>query len=182
MRQFKILNLIAVLVITAILSACASQAVYRSSTLPLKAHSSVELNRYLGKWYEIYRVPNRFEDADCRTVTAEYSLRPDGRIKVLNTCFKNDKKNEAVGVANIVEGSNNAKLKVSFFRPFYGDYWILDLAADYSWVLVGEPSDKYFWILARDKTLNPTLESELLEKAEKLGYNRKDFIKPKNDL
>lgn len=182
MNQSKIQNLIAASVITAILSACASQTVYRSSTLPLKAHSSVELNRYLGKWYEIYRVPNRFEDTDCRKVTAEYSLRPDGRIKVLNTCFKADKKNEAVGVANIVEGSNNAKLKVSFFRPFYGDYWVLDLAADYSWVLVGEPSGKYFWILARDKTLSPSLESELLTKAEKLGYNRKDFIKPKNDL
>jgi apolipoprotein D and lipocalin family protein len=182
MRQFKIRSLIAVLAISAILSACASQAVYRSSQLPLKAHSSVQLNRYLGKWYEIYRVPNRFEDADCRTVTAEYSLRPDGRIKVLNTCLKADKKNEAIGVANIVEGSNNAKLKVSFFRPFYGDYWVLDLAADYSWVLVGEPSGKYFWILARNKTLDPSLDSELLAKAEKLGYNRKDFLKPKNDL
>ncbi len=182
MHKFKILSLIAIVAIPAILSACASQAVYRSSQLPLKAHSSVELNRYLGKWYEIYRVPNRFEDADCRTVTAEYSPRTDGRIKVLNTCFKADKKNEAVGVANVVEGSNNAKLKVSFFRPFYGDYWVLDLAADYSWVLVGEPSGKYFWILARDKTLSPTLESELLKKAEKLGYNRNDFIKPKNDL
>lgn len=182
MHKFKILSLIAIVAIPAILSACASQAVYRSSQLPLKAHSSVELNRYLGKWYEIYRVPNRFEDADCRTVTAEYSPRTDGRIKVLNTCFKADKKNEAVGVANVVEGSNNAKLKVSFFRPFYGDYWVLDLAADYSWVLVGEPSGKYFWILARDKTLSPSLESELLTKAEKLGYNRKDFIKPKNDL
>jgi apolipoprotein D and lipocalin family protein len=182
MRKIKILSLIAVSVITAILSACASQAVYRNSQSPLKAHSSVELNRYLGKWYEIYRVPNQFEDADCRTVTAEYSLRPDGRIKVLNTCFKTDKKNEAVGIANIVEGSNNAKLKVSFFRPFYGDYWVIDLATDYSWVLVGEPSGKYFWILARDKTLSPSLESELLTKAEQLGYNRKDFIKPKNDL
>ena len=182
MRKFKILNFIAISAISAILIACASQVIYRSSQLPLPTHSSVELNRYLGKWYEIYRVPNRFEDADCRTVTAEYSLRSDGRIKVLNTCFKTNKKNEAVGIANVVEGSNNAKLKVSFFRPFYGDYWILDLATDYSWVLVGEPSGKYFWILARDKTLSPALESELLTKAEQLGYNRKDFIKPKNDL
>lgn len=179
MRKFQILNLV---VIAAILSACASQAVYRSSQIPLDTHSSVELNRYLGKWYEIYRVPNRFEDIDCRTVTAEYSLRSDGHIKVLNTCFKSDKNKEATGIAKIVEGSNNAKLKVSFFRPFYGDYWILDLASDYSWVLIGEPSGKYFWILARDKILSPALESDLLAKAEKLGYNRKDFIKPKNDL
>jgi apolipoprotein D and lipocalin family protein len=179
MRKLQLIYLIA---IGSILSACASQAVYRNIQSPLQTYSSVELNRYLGKWYEIYRVPNQFEDPDCRTVTAEYSLRPDGRIKVLNTCFKADQKNEAIGIADVVESSNNAKLKVSFFRPFYGDYWILDLAFDYSWVLVGEPSGKYFWILARDKVISPSLESELLARAEKLGYNRKDFLKPKNDL
>lgn len=179
MRKFQIIFLI---VTTTFLSACAQQAVYRTSQTPLQAHNTVDLNRYLGKWYEIYRVPNRFEDADCRTVTAEYSLRSDGHVKVLNTCLKADKQNEATGIAKVIEGTNNAKLKVSFFRPFYGDYWILDLATDYSWVLIGEPSGKYFWILARDKTLNPILESELLAKAEKLGYNRKDFLKPKNDL
>lgn len=179
MNKFKVFSLI---VIATILSACANQAVYRNSAAPLQTHSSVELNRYLGQWYEIYRVPNWFEDSDCRTVTAEYSLRPDGHVKVLNTCHKVDKKNEATGIAKVVEGSNNTKLNVSFFRPFYGDYWVLDLASDYSWVMVGEPSGKYFWILAREKILPASLESELLDKAEKLGYNRKDFIKPKNDL
>ncbi len=73
-------------------------------------------------------------------------------------------------------------LALIFFRPFYGDYWVIDLAEDYSWVLVGEPAGKYFWILARQKQLDPKLEEALLVKAEKLGYQRKDLIKPSNKL
>ena len=179
MRTFKFLCFIFA---TALLASCANQPVYRVSNEAVKTVSSVDLNRYLGKWYEIYRLPNWFEDEDCQTVTAEYSLRDDGHVKVLNTCYKANKKQEAIGIAKVVEGSNNAKLKVSFFRPFYGDYWVLDLASDYSWVLIGEPSGKYFWILARDKSLSPALEATLLSKAEKLGYSRKDLVKPKNDL
>ncbi|MFM8152887.1 MAG: lipocalin family protein [Polynucleobacter victoriensis] len=159
-----------------------NQPVYRQTSTPLQTVSSVDLNKYLGKWYEIYRLPNWFEDDDCVTVTAEYGLRDDGGVSVLNTCHKASKKEEAKGIAKIVEGSNNSKLRVSFFRPFYGDYWILDLASDYSWVLIGEPAGKYFWILARDKKLSPELEESLLVKAEKLGYLRKDLVKPSNQL
>mgnify|MGYP000473398353 CR=1 FL=1 len=165
-----------------VIGGCLNQPVYRQSTTPLQTVSSVDLNRYLGKWYEIYRLPNWFEDSDCVTVTAEYDLRSDGSVSVLNTCQKQIKKEDAKGIAKIVEGSNNSKLRVSFFRPFYGDYWVLDLATDYSWVLVGEPSGKYFWILARNRQLSPQLEEQLLQKAEKLGYLRKDLIKPSNQL
>ncbi len=179
MRKFKYLCFLSAALI---LSACANQPVYRVSSEPVKTVASVDLNQYLGQWYEIYRVPNWFEDNDCRTVTAEYSLRPDGHIKVVNTCLTGSKKNQAEAIAKVVEGSNNAKLKVSFFRPFYGDYWILELAQDYSWVLVGEPTGKYFWILARERSLKPELENSLIAKAEKLGFQRKDLIKPKNDL
>ena len=179
MRIFKFLCFIFA---TTLLAACANQPVYRSSNEAVKTVSSVDLNRYLGKWYEIYRLPNWFEDDDCVTVTAEYGLRSDGGVSVLNTCHKISKKEEAKGIAKIVEGSNNSKLRVSFFRPFYGDYWILDLANDYSWVLIGEPAGKYFWILARDKKLSPELEESLLVKAEKLGYLRKDLVKPSNQL
>ena len=170
------------LIATTLLSGCLMQPVYRVSTDPVKTVAHVDLNRYLGKWYEIYRLPNWFEDTDCITVTAEYSALADNQINVLNTCQKKDRLKQANGVAKIADLQSNAQLKVSFFRPFYGDYWVLDLATDYSWVLVGEPSGKYFWILARTRQLSPQLEEQLLQKAEKLGYLRKDLIKPSNQL
>lgn len=176
----RLLTILLVSTSSLLITGCLNQPVYRQSNTPLQTVSSVDLNKYLGKWYEIYRLPNWFEDDDCVTVTAEYGLRDDGGVSVLNTCHKASKKEEARGIAKIVEGSSNSKLRVSFFRPFYGDYWILDLASDYSWVLIGEPAGKYFWILARDKKLSPELEESLLVKAEKLGYLRKDLIKPSN--
>ena len=167
---------------TILLSGCFTQPVYRVSTEQVKTVTQVDLQRYLGKWYEIYRLPNWFEDEDCITVTAEYSPLPDHQINVLNSCQKKDRLKQANGIAKVVDAPSNAKLKVSFFRPFYGDYWILDLAPDYSWVLVGEPSGKYFWILARERHLPPLLEDQLLQKAEKLGYLKKDLVKPTNQL
>ena len=176
----RLLTILLVSTSSLLITGCLNQPVYRQSNTPLQTVSSVDLNKYLGKWYEIYRLPNWFEDDDCVTVTAEYGLRDDGGVSVLNTCHKASKKEEARGIAKIVKGSSNSKLRVSFFRPFYGDYWILDLASDYSWVLIGEPAGKYFWILARDKKLSPELEESLLVKAEKLGYLRKDLVKPSN--
>lgn len=165
-----------------LLSACSMQPVSRDMSKPLETVQSVDLKQYLGTWYEIYRLPNWFEDDECRTVTANYSLRDDGNIRVLNTCYQADKAKVADGIAKIADTKTNAKLEVSFFRPFYGDYWILDLAPDYSWVLVGEKSGKYFWILARKPQLDPTLEKTLIDKAKNLGYMTERFIKPKNDL
>ena len=176
----RLLTILLVSTSSLLITGCLNQPFYRQSNTPLQTVNSVDLNKYLGKWYEIYRLPNWFEDDDCVTVTAEYGLRDDGGVSVLNTCHKASKKEEARGIAKIVEGSSNSKLRVSFFRPFYGDYWILDLASDYSWVLIGEPAGKYFWILARDKKLSPELEESLLVKAEKLGYLRKDLVKPSN--
>lgn len=164
------------------LAGCLNQPVYRQTKTELSTVTSVDLPKYLGKWYEIYRLPNWFEDEDCLTVTAEYSLRADQKINVLNTCKKISKTNEAHGKAHTVEGSGNAKLKVSFFWPFYGDYWILDLAEDYSWVIIGEPAGKYLWILARNPVLDKTLEEKLLQKIEAIGYRRTDLVKPSNKL
>jgi apolipoprotein D and lipocalin family protein len=131
----------------------------------------VDLDRYLGRWYELARYEQGFQK-DCDGVTADYSLRSDGQIGVLNTCVKPDgKTSQANGRAKIVDEATRAKLKVSFFGPFYGDYWVLDHADDYSWSIVGEPSGRYLWLLSR--TPNPGKEQvdALIGRARALGYD-----------
>ncbi|MFD1154441.1 lipocalin family protein [Undibacterium aquatile] len=160
------------LVITSVmeLAACTS-----ASYPPLPVVSEVKLQRYQGTWYQIALIPNRFQSMCVSDTTAEYVPQGDS-IRVINRCRKADRSmEEAIGVAEPVAGSNNAKLRVSFFRPFYGDYWILDLDPGYQWVLVGEPSRKYGWILARTPTLNQETLQQLWKKAESLGYRRQDF-------
>ena len=114
--------------------------------VPLKTVDHVDLNRYLGKWYEIARLPNRFEKKCHRDVTAEYS-RDGQKIIVHNSCIQQDgKPNVAEGRAKVVDATTNAKLKVTFFWPFYGNYWIIGLDSEYRWAVVGEPGRKYMWI------------------------------------
>jgi apolipoprotein D and lipocalin family protein len=141
---------------------------------------SVDLNRYLGRWYEQGRYDASFERG-CEAATAEYSLRDDGLIRVLNTCHDGSVDGPvrtADGKAKVVEGSGNAKLKVSFFGPFYfGDYWVLDHADDYSWSIVGEPSGKYLWILTRDPVPTDRERAALIERTRALGYDT-SMIRP----
>ena len=132
---------------------------------------SVELSRYLGRWYEIARYEQGFQK-DCEGVTADYSLRDDGMIRVVNRCRKPDGRlKDAVGRAKIVDGASNAKLKVSFFGPFYGDYWVLDRADDYSWAIVGEQSGRYLWLLSREATPGEANVQALITRAGALGYD-----------
>ena len=134
----------------------------------------VDLKQYLGRWYELGRYDNSFE-RDCEAVTAEYSLRPDGLIRVLNTCRARSPDGplrSAEGRAKVVVGSGNAKLKVSFFGPFFvARYWVLDHANDYSWSIVGEPSGKYLWILSRDPTPAAEVQHALVDRVRELGYD-----------
>ncbi|MBO9518505.1 MAG: lipocalin family protein [Porphyrobacter sp.] len=131
----------------------------------------VDLQRYLGLWYEIARYDQRFERG-CISATAEYTLRDDGRISVVNIGRKRDGTSKtAHGVAKVVDTSTNAKLKVRFFGPFGGDYWVLDHADDYGWSIVGEPSGRYLWILARDPNLDSAQVKELTKRAAGLGYD-----------
>jgi lipocalin len=145
--------------------------------------SSVDLNRYKGKWYEIARLPNRFE-RKLKCASAEYSLREDGKIKVINSgnyIADPKKSNSATGVAWIPDKNSPAKLKVRFFWPFTGDYWIMDLDKDYKWVLIGEPSFKYLWILAREKKMDEKTYQMLLKKAVDNGYDVKEIIRVEQD-
>ena len=143
------------------------------ATLPLlQTVERVELCRYLGKWYEIARLPNSFQKG-CSGSAAEYSLRDDGDIQVINTCHdKNDGHlRQAKGKAWVVDTASNAKLKVSFFWPFRGDYWIIELGAEYDYAVVGTPDRKYLWILSRTPSMSDDIYSAILKRAAKQGFD-----------
>jgi apolipoprotein D and lipocalin family protein len=144
-----------------------------SESKPLPTVEKVDLARYLGTWYEVARLPTRFEK-DCVGVTATYSKRDDGGIDIVNRCRKkwvDGEIKDAKGKAKVVDANTNAKLKVTFFWPFYGDYWILELGKDYEYVLVGEPAREYLWILSRTATLPEATTQALLARAKELGYD-----------
>jgi apolipoprotein D and lipocalin family protein len=141
-----------------------------NATVP-EPNKAVDLRQYLGRWYEIARYEQSFQRG-CKGVTADYALRADGSIDVLNRCRKGQGKISAArGRAKVVDAQTGAKLKVSFFGPFYGDYWVLDHADDYSWSIVGEPSGRYLWILHREATPPEAQVRQLIERARGLGYD-----------
>ena len=133
-----------------------------------------DLARYLGKWYEIARLPNRFEKGMTQ-VTAEYTLKPDGSISVINSGIKAGKRQSIRGTAKATD--TPGELRVSFFRPFYGSYRIAALAPDYSSALVvSGNSRKLLWILSRTPTLAPEILDFYLELAEKHGFDTSKII------
>lgn len=134
---------------------------------------SVDLARYAGLWFELARYENSFE-RHCEAVTAEYSLRPDGLVGVVNRCRKGapgGALRSIRGRARAVAGSGDARLKVAFFGPFWGDYWVLDHADDYSWSIVGEPSGRFLWILTRSAHPGQSVSDRLRARAAALGYD-----------
>ena len=136
----------------------------------------VDLKKYLGKWYEIARLPARFEEG-CSDITATYSLSDDGTISVLNECKRNGKVKRAKGKAKVVDKNTGAKLKVTFFWPFYGDYWIINLGSDYDYAVVGTPNRKYLWILSRTPQMDDKLFSQLIELVKSKGFDVGSLIK-----
>ncbi len=139
----------------------------------------LDLKKYLGTWYEIARYPHSFEK-ELVGVTATYSLRPDGKIKVVNKGYKktlNGEMKEAIGKAKIPNLKEPAKLKVSFFWIFYADYYVLELDSEYQWAIIGSKSPNYLWILSRKAQINDELYQSLLEKIEKRGYKLDKLIK-----
>lgn len=145
------------------------------SSPELKTVASVDLDRYMGRWYEIARLPNRFQDDCAGDVTATYTQQPDGKLSVVNACRKADgSMMSATGAARQV---GEAKLKVRFAPAWlswlpmvWGDYWVIDLANDYSWAVVGEPKLEYFWILSRTPEMDDAVFEGIVERAEKQGY------------
>ncbi|MCB0283467.1 MAG: lipocalin family protein [Calditrichaeota bacterium] len=142
---------------------------------------SVNINKYMGLWYEIAKIPNSFQDQCLKNTTAEYRLQDDGTVEVINSCDENDdSRDKATGLARVVDRKTNAKLEVSFvsifgWHLFWGDYWIIGLADDYRYAVVGTPSKKYGWILSRTARLD---DEDLIQVHAILrdnGYNPNDF-------
>lgn len=141
----------------------------------------LDINRYLGKWYEIARFDHRFERG-LIGVTATYSYRKDGKIKVVNSGYKKSfdgNLSEAIGKARIPNPYISSKLKVSFFWFFYGDYFVLELDDDYQWAVIGSSSDKYLWILSRRPQMYENLYNQLLKNLTNRGYDVTKLIKVK---
>ena len=142
-----------------------------SSAGPLVLVEGLDTQRYLGRWYEVARFQHRFEKT-LVGVTAEYSLRPDGRIRVVNSGFQNGLDGpyrEATAVAWVPDPRRPAALRVRFFWPFSGNYLVFGLdEKDYSWALVGDDSRKYLWFLAR----TPKVSADLLEKMKQIARDQ----------
>jgi apolipoprotein D and lipocalin family protein len=151
-----------------------------ASLPPPPTQDWVDLARYAGRWYEIARLPNRFQEKCAGDVQAVYTLRPDGRVRVVNSCRKADGSlTQAEGVARRAEAEGPAgRLEVRFapaflsFLPFvWGDYWILALDRDYRHAMVGDPGRRYLWILSRDPALDDATYHDLVAQAKSLGYD-----------
>jgi apolipoprotein D and lipocalin family protein len=152
---------------------------------PLPVVPQVDLQRYAGRWYEVARLPNRFERECVRDITATYRVLPGNRIDVLNQCIKADgSRISANGRARSSDGSTS-RLEVRFapswlgvFPFVWGDYWIIALDPDYQWSLIGAPDRDYLWILARKPTLEATQVQRLLEKAKALNFDTSSIVFP----
>lgn len=136
----------------------------------LQTVPKVDLQRYLGKWYEIASFPQRFQKG-CSCTGAEYSLRKDGNIAVTNSCMKEGHLKVRTAKAKVVDKTTNAKLSVQFFWPFQGKYWIIDLAEDYSYAVVGHPNREYLWILSRTPEMDKATYSGIVRRVAAKGFD-----------
>jgi len=143
---------------------------------PAEPISGFELDKYLGKWYEIARLDHRFERG-LQNVSAEYSLKANGTVKVVNRGFKNDKWKQAIGQAKFADSEDVGFLKVSFFGPFYGSYIIFELDKEnYQYAFIAGDNTNYLWFLSRTPTVNNQLMDRFISKAKELGFNTDNLI------
>ena len=163
----------------AMAAGCATSTTERLRLPPLQTVAHVELSRYLGTWYEFANFPQSFQRG-CTATTATYTLRADGDIDVLNRCRKGSidgEEKSALGRARVVDRATNAKLEVSFFRPFWGDYWIIDLSDDYAYAVVGHPGRDYLWILARKPTMAEATYQSIVTRLQAQGYETSRLVR-----
>jgi apolipoprotein D and lipocalin family protein len=152
--------------------ACTKTRTARLGLPPLASVNDLDLNRYAGTWYEIASYPQRFQEG-CTGTTATYTLNKDGTIGVLNRCRKDGLDGpevKAEGRARMTDPSDPAKLEVSFFGPFWGDYWVIDLDEDYRFAVIGQPSRDYLWILSRTPTMPAPMYQGILERLTAQHY------------
>ena len=142
---------------------------------PVASVARVDLSRYAGKWFEIAAFPMYFQRDCVGDTTAEYALATDGSVSVTNRCRTDSGFDEADGKATVVEGSNNARLKVSFFWPFRSDYWVIGLDPDYRWAVVGNPNRRFLWVLSRTPQLPQEMLDAALKAAADQGYDLKQL-------
>lgn len=165
-------NVVVVLSIGFATSACGTTTTERLRLPRLETVAKVDLSRYIGTWFEIASYPQRFQKG-CTATTATYTVREKGEIGVVNRCRKGSLQGEedsAEGLARVVDTVTNAKLEVSFFRPFWGDYWIIDLGENYEYAVVGHPSRDYLWILSRTPTMETAVYEGILDRLKAKGY------------
>lgn len=165
----KVLLLLSVFLIGTVGISC--QTNKNNKTMNTTTVSNLDVNRFMGSWYEIARYEHSFEKGMTH-VKANYSLLPDGTIRVLNSGMKNGKKKEIEGKARKKKDSNsNSKLEVSFFLWFYSDYFVFELDDNYQYAVIGSSSDNYLWILSRTPQLPQSTINDLLIKIKKRGYD-----------
>jgi len=167
----NIIRIAFVLFASILFHSCSSQ-----NYAPLQVVKNVDVNRYIGKWYEIAHLPFKQQEG-CSCTTAEYEIIDSLTLRVKNKCLNDGEIDETNGKAFVVQGSNNAKLRVQFFWPFRGDYWIIFLdEINYNWAVVGTPSRKYLWILSRQPKMNENILKELTVKIDKAGFDTNKLI------
>jgi apolipoprotein D and lipocalin family protein len=159
--------------------ACTTSTTKRLHLPEVRTVGHVDLSRYTGDWYEIANFPQSFQRG-CTASTATYAARSDGDIDVLNRCRQGSvdgPEKSARGRARVVDKASNAKLEVSFFRPFWGDYWIVDLGANYEFAVVGHPSRDYLWILSRMPTMDSQVYDAIVARLAAQGYETKRLVR-----
>ncbi|MEJ7849422.1 MAG: lipocalin family protein [Pyrinomonadaceae bacterium] len=172
-------KLINISIFAALLLAVISVSAQSDKPAELKTVASVDLKQYSGKWYEIAKYPNKFQKDCVGNTTATYTVKPNGKLDILNQCIKKDGTNSvAKAEAKIDDKSTNAKLKVRFapgaisFLPFvWANYWIIDLGPNYEYAVIAEPKREYFWILSRKPDMSDAAYQTILRKAETMGFN-----------